>query len=341
MSDHIKVGIIGAGGNTKHKHIPKLQAIPGVSIETVCNRSPESSQAVADEFGIPRITHTWEDVVNDPRLDAIVIGTWPYMHAPMSIAALNAGKHVLCEARMAMNAHEANDMLKASQAHAECICQIVPSPANLKWHRFIKRNLDEGLIGDLIAVDAFSAGAFVDPDREMNWRDDIHLSGLNTMGLGILYEALARCVGHAATVRANARIYVKERSGQKLHVPDHVDAFGDLENGAIYHIRCSQITGACPTPNDVIFYGSTGTLRLGGEVQKLTLYRPGEPTQELKPPEAEQEFWRVEEEFIGAIRGKEKIRYTSFAEGVRYMEFTQKVANELKIAPSEFRNPEV
>lgn len=339
MADLIKIGIIGAGGNTRRKHIPKLQAIPGVSIETVCNRSPESSQAVADEFDIPRITPTWEGLVKDSDLDAIVIGTWPYMHAPMSIAALNAGKHVLCEARMAMNVYEAKEMLKASHEHPECVCQIVPSPVNLKWHRFIRRKLDEGLIGDLIAVDAFSAGSFVDPDREMTWRDDIHLSGLNTMGLGILYEALARCVGHAATVKANGRRYVKERSGQELHIPDHVDAFGDLENGASYHIRCSRLTGACPTPNDVIFYGSTGTLRLGGKVQKLTLDRPNDVTQELEPPEAEQEFWRVEEEFIGAIRGKETIRYTSFEEGLRYMDFTQKVADELQIAPAEFRNP--
>jgi len=340
VANEIKVGIIGAGGNTKHKHIPKLQAIPGVSIETVCNRSPESSQAVADEFGLPRITDTWEELVKDPDLDAIVIGTWPNMHAPITLAALKAGKHVLCEARMAMNLREAQEMFQASQTYSDRVCQLVPNPFTLKWDRFIKRQLDEGLIGNLIAVDAFAnAGAFVDPDREISWRDDITLSGLNTMGLGIYYEAMARWVGHAATVKANGRIYVKERNGQALHIPDHVDVFGDLESGASYHIRCSQLTGACPTPNDLILYGSKGTLRLDIKNKKLTLDRPEQPTQEVEVPESEQESWRVEEGFIGTIRGEESIRLTSFEEGLKYMEFTQYVADELQLAPSEFRNP--
>ena len=64
MADTIRVGIIGAGKNTRTKHIPGLQAIEGVEIVGVCNRSVESSQRVADEFGIPQVYENWWDVTD-------------------------------------------------------------------------------------------------------------------------------------------------------------------------------------------------------------------------------------------------------------------------------------
>src|SRR6516165_9128405 len=106
----LRVGLIGAGGNTRARHIPGLRAIPGVEIVAVCNRRPESTAAAAREFGIPRTFDRWQDLVADPGIDAVVIGTWPYLHCPVTLAALAAGKHVLTEARLAMNAAEAHHM---------------------------------------------------------------------------------------------------------------------------------------------------------------------------------------------------------------------------------------
>jgi predicted dehydrogenase len=62
----IRVGIVGAGGNTKAKHIPGLRAIENVEITGVCNRSRASSEAVAAEFGIPRVFDDWRKLVEDP-----------------------------------------------------------------------------------------------------------------------------------------------------------------------------------------------------------------------------------------------------------------------------------
>jgi predicted dehydrogenase len=335
VADPIRIGIIGAGTNTRLQHLPRLQAIPGVSIEVVCNRHEESSQRVAKDFHIPRTASNWEEVVQDPDLDAVVIGTWPYLHAPITLAALAVGKHVLCEARMAMNAKEAADMLAASQSRPELIAQVVPSPFTLPWDRYLAQLVREGRIGNLLAVDVFAnSGSFLDPDRPFTWRDDVELSGLNTMMLGIYYEAMARWVGHAATVNANGHRFVSERKDaggtrKIVHIPDHLDVFGNLECGAGYHIRCSQVTGACPTPNDFLLYGSKGTLRLNITAKELTLTLPSGKATPLKVPDDLREEWRVEEEFIGAIHGRESIRLTSFAEGLCYMNFTQQVAEAL------------
>lgn len=339
MSDPIRIGIIGAGANSRHQHLPRLQAIDGVSLEVVCNQHEESSRRVAKDFQIPRIASNWEEVAQDPELDAIVIGTWPYLHAPITLAALAAGKHVLCEARMAMNAKEAADMLGASHSRPELVAQVVPSPFTLAWDRYLTHLISEGRIGTLLAIDVFAnCGSFLDADRPFSWRDDIELSGLNTMMLGIYYEAMARWVGHAATVNANSHRWVTERKdadGNRkiVHIPDHLDVFGHLESGASYHIRCSQVTGACPTPNDFILYGSEGTLRLNIPAKELTLTLPSGASTPLEVPDELREEWRVEEEFIGAILGRESIRLTTFAEGLRYMQFTQQVADALKACP--------
>ena len=113
----IRVGLIGAGANTRSRHIPGLQKIPGVEIVAVCNRRPASTAAVAQEFQVPRTFDHWQELVADGEVDAIVIGTWPYLHCPITLAALEAGKHVLTEARMSMNAAEARQMLRGDLQH--------------------------------------------------------------------------------------------------------------------------------------------------------------------------------------------------------------------------------
>ena len=122
-SNVIRVGLIGAGGNTRSRHIPGFKKQDGVEIVTVANRTTESAKKVADEFGIKRVAGNWTEVLADDAVDAVCIGTWPYMHEELLTAALRAGKHVLCEARMAMNVAEARRMLRESRRHPTLTAQ--------------------------------------------------------------------------------------------------------------------------------------------------------------------------------------------------------------------------
>src|SRR5204862_968093 len=124
--------------NTRSRHIPGLRAVPDVEIVAVCNRRPESTAAAAREFGIPRTFERWEDLVADAEIDAVVIGTWPYLHCPITLAALAAGKHVLTEARLSMNAAEAHQMLAAARHAPQLVAQVVPSPYGLKGHAVMR-----------------------------------------------------------------------------------------------------------------------------------------------------------------------------------------------------------
>ena len=329
----VKVGIIGAGGNTRSRHIPGLQAIEGVEIVGVCNRSQESSQRVADEFGIPKTYGNWQDAIGDPDTNAIVIGTWPYMHCRATVAALRADKHVMCEARMAMNAREAHIMRMASRQKTHLIAQIVPSPMTLRADNTIKRLIAEGYIGDVLAIEARAGGAFLDSESPLQWRQDFDLSGLNIMSMGIWYEALMRWVGEATQIMAMGKTFVKMRPDangvmRSVRIPEHIDVVGDLACGAQLHIQVSTVAGLAGAP-EVYVFGSNGTLRFSGN--KLYGGQKGDAElNEIDIPDSEAGGWRVEEEFVNAIRGNEVITHTDFDTGVKYMEFTEAVTRSMQ-----------
>ncbi|MCY4404476.1 MAG: Gfo/Idh/MocA family oxidoreductase [Candidatus Poribacteria bacterium] len=328
----IRVGIIGAGRNTKSRHIPGLQAIDGVEIIGVCNRSKESAQRVADEFDIPKIYDNWQDVINDKDTNAIVIGTWPYMHCRATVAALRENKHVMCEARMAMNAREAHLMRMVARQKPHLTAQIVPSPMTLRVDNTIKRLISEGYIGDILAVEVRAGGSFLDTETPLQWRQEFDLSGMNIMSMGIWYEALMRWIGEATQIIAMGKTFVKVRPDsdgiyQAVRIPEHIDVIGELACGAQLHMQISAVAGLIGSP-EVYVFGSYGTLRFsenrlyGGE-------RNDNELNEIEIPTDEEGSWRVEEEFVNAIRGEEVITHTNFDTGVKYMEFTEAVTRSM------------
>lgn len=331
-SQPIQVGIIGAGRNTKSRHIPGLQAIDGVEIIGVCNRSKESSQAVADEFGIAKTYEHWQDVINDNDTNAIVIGTWPYMHCRTTIAALIKNKHVMCEARMAMNAREAHAMRMMSRRKPELIGQIVPSPMTLRVDKTIKRLITEGYVGDILAIEIRAGGSFLDSESEIQWRQDFDLSGMNVMSMGIWYEALMRWVGEATKIMAMGNTYVKMRTDsdgnmKSVRIPEHIDVVGELICGAQLHMQISSVTGLAGQPEAIIF-GSEGTLRFS-ENKLFGGQKTDDELMEIDILKEDEGTWRVEEEFVNAIRGEEVITHTDFDTGVKYMEFTEAVTRSM------------
>jgi predicted dehydrogenase len=327
----IRVGFIGAGANTRLHHIPKLKAQPGVALVSVANRSRESGERVAREFGISKVLDTWRDVVQSTDIDAVCIGTWPYTHCEMTLAALEAGKHVLCEARMAMNPAEGRQMLEGSRKHPNLITQIVPGPQTLELDTTIQELIGQGHLGEVLSLELqTSSRQFVQPDAPLHWRQNIELSGLNIFTMGIWYEAMMRWVGHARRVTAMTRIVVPRRRTEtgethQVRVPDHVDILMTMPKDVIGRLRVSTVTGLAPATEAWIF-GSEGTLRIEPDAKRLSGGRRGDKElKEIAIAPEKRIGWRVEEEFVNAIRGKEKIRRTNFEDGVRYMEFTEAV----------------
>jgi predicted dehydrogenase len=330
--ERIRVGIVGAGTNTRARHIPGLRAIEGVEIVSVCNRNRASSEQVAQRFDIPKVYDSWQELVAAPDTDAIVIGTWPYLHAPVTLATLAADKHVLCEARMAMNAAEARLMRDAARAKPQLVAQVVPSPFTLGVDATVQRLIADGYLGEILAVTARDGNQFLDPAAPLHWRQDAGLSGANVLTLGIWYEALLRWVGEATRVVAMGKTFVKMRKdadgrARAVRVPEHVDVVADLACGAQAHLQMSSVTGLAGQPEAYLF-GSRGTLRFAEG--KLYGGQPGATQLDEVPiAPAQAGGWRVEEEFVNAIRGREPVTHTTFDDGLKYMQFTEAVSRSM------------
>ena len=336
----IRVGLIGAGANTKLRHIPGLREQQGVEIIAVANRSRASGEAVASEYEIPTVYDNWMELMEADEIDAVCVGTWPYMHRTMVLAALENDKHVLTEARMAMDAQEAHEMLDASRQFPHLVTQIVPAPQTLQVDRTVQDLIADGYLGQPLALRlrvsdghgrADRADTFMNTDAPLHWRQNRELSGYNIMGMGIWYETLMRYVGAATKVMAMTRVFTNQRKDEDgimrgVSVPDHVNVLCEFASGVQADLTWSTVTGL-QTGAEMWLSGSEGTIMLEGPpIDKVFVGKNGDKElSEFPIPDEKRGKWRVEEEFIEAIRGNAPVTHTPFDVGVQYMEFTEAV----------------
>ena len=336
----VRVGIVGAGGIVQRAQLPNFRQIPGCEVVAVANRSLASSQRVAEAFDIPTAYANWKELLEDESVDAVMIGTPPYMHRILTLEGLESGKHVLCQSRMAMNAQEARDMLEAALRHPDLVCQLIVNP----YQRALKRVIDDGYLGELLSAEVrrlgsdASAGAspdrrrgFVEFGQDLHWRMDPDLNGFNIpLGLGAAYEGLTHLLGRATRVTAMSKVHVPQRraaDGEMVSKggADHVDVFYEVANGAQVHLRVSTTT-ALAGGSQTWLFGSEGTIQvaggriLGGRRGDSELREIPDPPQEPGPRRV-----GVEERFVNTIRGTAENTTESLEIGVDYMEFSEAV----------------
>jgi len=323
----IRIGFIGAGGIARNRHLPGLASIDGAEVVAVCNRTAESSRRVASEWNIPRIETNWRAIAVDPEIDAVFIGTWPYMHAEISIAALAAGRHVFCQARMAMDLNEAKAMTEAARRRPELVNMICPPPTRMPYEPFIRRAIDE-VLGPVISVELVVASGGNRNPEGISWREDVRYSGRQIMAVGIHAETLNAWLGpyRELSARFSTPIPAKSVGGREVpvRIPQVATITGALESGALV---TEHHTGLAADKTSrgahIVIRGMAGTLRYQFASQTLEIAGPDE---ELRPAVVSEELtrpWRVEQDFIEAVRAAERGEPWSvspdFAEGLLYM----------------------
>lgn len=327
----LRIGIIGAGGIFKTRHLPGLRKIPDVQVVAVCNRSRESGEAVAREWDIPEVLTDWPELVARNDLDAVFIGTWPYTHAEMSIAALEAGKHVFCQARMARDTAEARRMVAAAEARPDQVAMLCPPPAGMRGDRLIRSLISEGYLGEPREVHATGlSAANADPTAPLHWRQIFELQGYNTLTLGMWIEVIHRWMGPHRAVSAILKTHTPQRKDpatgemREVRIAESVSIAAEFENGAIASYSFSGVTRFAPH-NTIQLYGTEGTLIYDLDTDEIRGARVGDPDAAVIPvPDDLIREWTVEADFIHAIRDGTPVE-PSFQDGLRYMEFTEAV----------------
>ena len=176
MSDKIyQVGIIGCGGIANGKHLPSLQKLANVQLVAFCDLVPERAEKAAEEYGVPgaKVFTDYKDLVALPELDVIHVLTPNKSHAPISIAAMEAGKHVMCEKPMAKTAADAKAMVDTARKTGKKLTIGYQSR-----HRsdcvYLKKLIEEGVLGEIYYAKAHAVrrrkvptwGVFLNEDEQ-------------------------------------------------------------------------------------------------------------------------------------------------------------------------------
>jgi predicted dehydrogenase len=160
-------GILGAARISRRGLIPGIQASTTGTLVALASREPARARAWSEEFAIPRYAGSYEELLADPEIDAVYIPLPNELHARWTIAAADAGKHVLCEKPLALDSKEARRMVEHCRDRSVLLMEAFMWRHQMRTLE-LRRHLSSGLIGDLRLIRC----AFSFPIEQGDWRLD-------------------------------------------------------------------------------------------------------------------------------------------------------------------------
>ncbi len=267
----VGVGIIGAGF-ARTTQIPAFRACAGARVVAIASGHRENAERAAREFDIPSVASDWREVVARADVDLVSIATPPATHAEMCVAALDAGKAVLCEKPMAMNFEEAERMRRRAVetglvAHIDHELRFLPARLRMR------QTIVEGGLGRVWhAKVTFRADSRADASRGWNWWSDAAQGGgvlgaLGSHAVDTLHSLLST---RAREVTCTLATHVRERAdGDGAMRPVTSDDEANLLLNFYDSDACEGATGAISlsvveagaSEHTVEVFGSRGALR--------------------------------------------------------------------------------
>jgi len=187
----VRWGILSTAKIGRETVIPAMQQSRHCEVIAIASRSLEKARTVARELGIAKAYGSYEELLADPDVDAVYNPLPNHLHVPWSIKALDAGKHVLCEKPIAMDASEAEELLAAAKHRPHLkVMEAFMYRHHPKWQR-ARRMVAEGAIGELRTIQSFLSYYNVDPD---NVRNMAGIGGGGLMDIGCYCISFARFI---------------------------------------------------------------------------------------------------------------------------------------------------
>ena len=235
----LNVGLVGAGFMGKahvvgYSNMPKFfWPAPAVPVmKTICDIVPEIAEDSKERFGFEKCCTDWHDIVNDPEIDVVSVCTPNNLHAEIAIAALKAGKHVICEKPIASTLKDAKAMAEAARDAAE---KGIISMNAYQYRRvpaidLAKKFIDEGSVGRILNVRCTYLQSWsADPASPLSWRFQKDIAGAGTLGdiASHVIDIAQYLAGDIEEVTGMMHTYIKERPVQE----GGVDLLGTVKPG--------------------------------------------------------------------------------------------------------------
>lgn len=193
MTDRLNIGVLGAAGIAKLAVVPAINSSRNARVAAVASRNRDAAYCWAGELGIPKVHSSYEALLADPDIDAVYIPLPNSEHARWSIAAAGAGKAVLCEKPVALNAAEAQDVVDVC-ARAGIVLMEGFMYRFHPQHARAREIIASGAIGDVVEVQAHLSVDLMSPPDPSNVRFAPELGGGTLLDMGCYCVHIARSV---------------------------------------------------------------------------------------------------------------------------------------------------
>ena len=261
------IGIIGCGKIAQVRHIPEYAEHKDARLLGFYDINQERAAALAEKYGGTAYA-TVEELLANPEIDAVSVCAANFAHAELTIAALNAGKHVLCEKPMAITLAECEAMVEAAKANGKYL-MIGHNQRLAKAHAMARKLIVDGLIGDIVTFrTTFGHGGpetwSVDPGLN-TWFFDKTRAAMGAMAdLGIHKTDLIQFLTGQQVIRTTARVTTldkKDASGNLISVDDNAICIYEMSGGAFGTMTASW-TYYGAEDNSTVLYGTKGIMRI-------------------------------------------------------------------------------
>lgn len=287
----MNVALVGAGFMGKahcvaYSNMPKFfWPAPFVPVfKTICDIVPEIAEDAKDRFGFEKCCTDWHDIVNDPEIDIVSVCTPNSVHAEIAIAALNAGKHVICEKPIASTTEDAKAMADAA---AEAAKKNIVSMCAYQYRRVpaideAKKIIESGKLGEITNVRTqYLQSWSADPNSPLSWRFQKAIAGAGTLG-DIATHAIdiaQYLAGDITDVVSMVKTYIKERPVQEggvdllgtvkidptakkepVDVDDEVSMLCKFNSGAIGSVEATRMAWGRNNYITVEVHGTRGSI---------------------------------------------------------------------------------
>jgi predicted dehydrogenase len=303
----LRVGVIGANptyGWSPRTHLPALSAMPEFELTAVCTAHKETAEASAKAFGAKMAFHDYREMVKHPDIDAVAVVVKVPQHHELTMAALNAGKHVYTEWPLGANVAEAEEMTDLAKR------QGVRTMVGLQGRRSaqllrMKELVAEGYVGEVVSatMTQFASGALTRPS-DRSWQADAAV-GANTLTIafGHAIDGMCNTLGEFAQVSSVVSTQVNQwteaDTGHTVDVtaPDNVTVSGRLKSGAVASAHMGMVPYLGSSHRTEV-YGREGTLVLtngaGTQLGNSQLFGAKADGDQLKEIEVSEPEWLAE-----------------------------------------------
>ena len=268
----LRIGVLGAGAWAKFAHIPGWLRDPRCEVVALCDTEGERARDLAAHFAIPEATADWQTVVSRPDIDLIDVVTPSHTHLELATAALEAGKHVLCEKPVAFDFRQtlrASELAREKGLKTKLGFTFRYSPGV----QFAKSMIDEGFVGRPFIFNGYEQNSqWLDPQtplRQVDPKADqsiLQVSSLEGYGAPIIDIGHWWIGADYTRVIGTLKNFIPERmvraTGRmmRMNIDDGAIYLGEYANGAIGSIQTSYVTVGNYPGIEARLYGERGAI---------------------------------------------------------------------------------